>query len=213
VLNPIEMAMESEAAVIEVLASIPGYAPLFAAAFPGESDPITYDNMARAIGSFERRLITADRLDAFVSGQDSALSTDELAGLEEFLDAGCIACHAGPTIGGGMYRKLGLVKSFETDDPGRFNVTNDEADRHVFKVPSLRNIAMTGPYFHDGSVASLAEAIRLMGRHQLGLELTDAQVASIETFLISLNGNVEPAYIQPPELPESGPDTPAPDPT
>lgn len=213
VLNPIEMAMESEAAVIGVLESIPGYAPLFAAAFPDESEPITYDNMARAIGAFERRLITADRFDAFVSGQDSAINAEELAGLEEFLDAGCITCHMGPAIGGGMYRKLGLVTPFETDDPGRFKVTNDEADRGVFKVPSLRNIANTGPYFHDGSVATLSDAIRLMGLHQLGVELTDAQVASIEIFLGALSGTVEPEYIQPPELPESGPDTPAADPT
>lgn len=213
VLNPIEMAMPGEETVVAVLKSIPGYAPLFAAAFPGDEDAITYDNMARAIGAFERRLITADRLDAFVSGQDAALSDDELAGLEQFLDAGCITCHMGPTIGGGMYRKLGLVKPYETADPGRFNVTNDEADRGVFKVPSLRNIAGTGPYFHDGSVASLSEAIRLMGEHQLGLALSDEQVAQIETFLASLSGTVEPEYIAAPELPESGPDTPAPDPS
>jgi cytochrome c peroxidase len=129
VLNPVEMAMASEADVVSVLASIPGYAPLFAAAFPGELDPITFDNMARAIGAFERRLITSDRLDAFLSGQDSALDADELAGLEEFLDAGCVTCHMGPTIGGTLYRKLGLVSPFQTDDPGRLNVTKDEADR------------------------------------------------------------------------------------
>jgi cytochrome c peroxidase len=183
VLNPVEMAMPSEEAVVAVLKSIPGYAPLFAAAFPDGADPITYDNMARAIGAFERRLITADRLDAFVSGQDTALSDDELAGLQE------------------------------TEDVGRVNVTGDEADRFVFKVPSLRNIAMTGPYFHDGSIASLAEAIRLMAAHQLGVELSDDQVARIETFLGTLSGTVDPDYITAPALPESGPDTPAPDAT
>jgi len=213
VLNPIEMAMPSEDAVVALLKSIPGYEPLFVAAFPGEEDSITYNNMARAIGAFERRLITADRLDAFVSGQDTALSDDELLGLEQFLDAGCVTCHMGPTIGGGMYRKLGLVKPYTTADPGRFNVTNDEADRGVFKVPSLRNIEATGPYFHDGSVVSLGEAIRLMGEHQLGIALSDLQVAQIETFMGSLSGTVEPEYITAPELPESGPDTPAPDPS
>jgi cytochrome c peroxidase len=213
VLNPVEMAMPSEEAVVAVLKSIPGYAPLFAAAFPDGADPITYDNMARAIGAFERRLITADRLDAFVSGQDTALSDDELAGLQEFLDAGCVTCHMGPTIGGGMYGKLGLVKPYVTEDVGRVNVTGDEADRFVFKVPSLRNIAMTGPYFHDGSIASLAEAIRLMAAHQLGVELSDDQVARIETFLGTLSGTVDPDYITAPALPESGPDTPAPDAT
>ena len=165
------------------------------------------------IGAFERRLITADRLDAFVSGQNAALSDEDLAGLEDFLDAGCVTCHMGPTIGGGMYRKLGLVKPYSTADPGRFDVTGDEADRFVFKVPSLRNIAMTGPYFHDGSIASLQEAIRLMAGHQLGIELSGEQVARIETFLGTLTGTVDPEYITAPELPESGPDTPAPDPS
>jgi cytochrome c peroxidase len=213
VLNPIEMAMPSEEAVVAVLQSIPDYAPLFAAAFPDDADAISYDNMARAIGAFERRLITSDRLDAFVSGQDNALNDEELAGLEEFLDLGCITCHMGPTIGGGTYRKLGLVKPYPATDPGRFEVTKDEADRFVFKVPSLRNIAMTGPYFHNGSIATLAEAIRLMASHQLGVEATDEQIARIETFLGTLTGTVDPEYIAAPELPASGPDTPAPDPS
>jgi len=213
VLNPIEMAMPSEEATVAVLKSIPGYAPLFAAAFPGDEDPITYDNMARAIGAFERGLITADRFDAFVSGQDDALSETELLGLGVFMNTGCITCHSGPTIGGNLYRKLGLVRPYETADPGRVNVTSDEADRGVFKVPSLRNIAETGPYFHDGSVTELEEAIRLMGSHQLGIDLNDGQVTAIATFLGSLTGTVAPKYIAPPELPESGPDTPAPDPS
>jgi cytochrome c peroxidase len=213
VLNPVEMAMPSEAAVITVLKSIPGYAPLFSAAFPDDEDAITYDNMARAIGAFERRLITSDRFDAFVSGQDDALTAEELAGLSVFMDKGCITCHLGPAIGGGLYRKLGLVKPYATDDPGRFNVTNDEADRGVFKVPSLRNIAMTGPYFHDGSIAELDQTIRLMATHQLGIELSDHQVASIQTFLGALTGTVDPNYIAEPDRLESGPDTPAPDPS
>jgi cytochrome c peroxidase len=213
VLNPVEMAMPGEAAVVAVLKTIPGYAPLFAAAFPDDEDPIDYDNMARAIGAFERRLITADRLDAFVSGRDAALSDEQLAGLQEFLDVGCVTCHVGPTIGGGLYRKLGLVKPYPVDDPGRFAVTGDEADRFVFKVPSLRNVAMTWPYFHNGSIASLRDVIRVMGRHQLGVELSDEQVARIETFLGALTGTVDPQYIAEPELPESGPDTPPPDPT
>jgi cytochrome c peroxidase len=213
VLNPIEMAMASEEATVAVLKSIPGYAPLFAAAFPDDEDPITYDNMARAIGAFERGLITADRFDAFVSGQDDALTNAELLGLGMFMNTGCITCHMGPTIGGGLYRQIGLVRPYETEDPGRMNVTGDEADRAVFKVPSLRNIAETGPYFHDGSVAELDEAIRLMGSHQLGVDLNDAQVAAIATFLASLTGTVDPEYITEPELPENGPDTPAPDPS
>jgi cytochrome c peroxidase len=213
VLNPIEMAMPSEEATVAVLKSIPGYAPMFAEAFPGEEDPITYDNMARAIGAFERRLITADRFDAFVSGQDEALNQEELVGLGVFMSTGCITCHTGPALGGSLYRKIGLVRPYETDDAGRVEVTEDEADRGVFKVPSLRNIAKTGPYFHDGSVATLDEAIRLMAAHQLGVDLTEPQVASIARFLDTLTGSVDPGLIAEPELPESGPDTPAPDPS
>jgi len=213
VLNPVEMAMPGEEAAVAVLKSIPGYAELFAAAFPDDEDPITFDNMARAIGAFERRLITADRFDAFTSGQDEALSDEELAGLSVFMTTGCITCHNGPTIGGQLFRKLGLVRPYETEDPGRFEVTKDEADRKVFKVPSLRNVAMTGPYFHDGSVESLDEAIRLMASHQLGIDLADNQVASIKAFLGTLTGAVDPEYIAEPTLPESGPDTPAPDPS
>jgi cytochrome c peroxidase len=213
VLNPIEMAMPSEEATVAVLESIPGYAEPFAAAFPGDEDAISYDNMARAIGAFERGLITADRFDAFISGQDEVLSDEELAGLSEFMSAGCVTCHNGPTIGGNLYRKLGLVRPYETPDMGRMEVTNEHADHGVFKVPSLRNIAMTGPYFHDGSIESLDEAIRLMAAHQLGIDLADSQVASIATFLGTLTGTVDPEYIAEPELPESGPDTPAPDPS
>jgi len=211
--NPVEMAMPGGDAVVTVLKSIPGYAPLFAEAFPGEADPITFENAARAIAAFERGLITSDKFDAYLAGDDDALGQRELAGLQEFLDVGCITCHMGPTLGGTMYQKLGLVQPYETGDPGRFDVTGQETDRQVFKVPSLRNVSGTAPYFHDGSVATLPEAIRLMGRHQLGRELTDTQVMRIEAFLYSLAGSVDPAYIAEPPLPESGPDTPAPDPS
>jgi cytochrome c peroxidase len=213
VLNPIEMAMPSEEAVVEVLRSIPGYAPLFAAAFPGEKQPITYDNMARAIGAFERTLMTPSRFDAFLDGQDAALSDAELAGLATFLDAGCTACHLGPAVGGRSYQKLGAVKPFPTEDPGRFAVTQEEADRGAFKVPSLRNVEKTGPYFHDGSVTSLQEAIRIMAEHQLGRSLTPEQVRSLEVFLVALTGTPAPESLRPPPLPESGPDTPGPDPS
>jgi cytochrome c peroxidase len=168
--------------------------------------------MARAIGVFERRLLTPSRFDAFLEGQDGALSDDELVGLAAFMDAGCISCHNGPAIGGAVYQKLGLVRPFETADPGRFNVTGQESDRGVFKVPSLRNVAKTGPWFHDGSVESLDEAIGLMASHQLGRDLSDEEVESIQTFLESLTGTVDPEYVARPELPESGPQTPAPDP-
>ncbi len=213
ILNPIEMAMASEAEVLAVLRSIPGYRPLFRSAFPGDADAISYDNMARAIGAFERRLVTPGRFDAYLSGDAAALSDQELAGLVTFMDAGCITCHVGPAVGGTLFQKLGLVEAYPTEDAGRFDVTGNEADRQVFKVPALRNVAKTGPYFHDGSISSLDEAIRIMARHQLGRTLSGEEVASIRAFLESLTGEVDAAYTARPELPASGPDTPAPDPT
>jgi cytochrome c peroxidase len=213
VLNPVEMAMPSEQAVVAVLQSIPGYAPLFAAAFPGDSDPITYDHMAMAIGAFERRLMTPSRFDAFLEGQDAALSDAEVAGLALFMDVGCITCHNGPPVGGLSFQKLGLVKPYPTQDTGRLQVTHNEADREVFKVPSLRNVAKTAPYFHDGSLATLDAVIPVMAEHQLGRTLTSEQVQQIETFLRSLTGTVDEEYVKRPELPASGPNTPAPDAT
>jgi cytochrome c peroxidase len=213
VLNPVEMAMPSEEAVVAVLRSIPGYRPLFAAAFPNGEEAITYDNMAKAIGAFERRLLTPSTFDAFLAGDKSALTDAQVDGLALFIETGCVTCHMGPGVGGGLYRKLGLVKPYGTEDPGRFAVTQNETDRGVFKVPSLRNIKQTGPYLHDGSIGDLGEMIRIMAEHQLGRELTESQVASIRAFLATLTGKVDPLYTAKPELPESGPDTPAPDPS
>lgn len=213
VLNPVEMAMPSADYVLRVLRSIPGYAPLFEEAFPGEADPIRYDDFARAIGAFERGLTTPSRFDAFLEGQDTALTDREVEGLASFVSVGCIQCHVGAAVGGGSYQKLGRNLPYATEDPGRFKVTGDEADRFFFKVPSLRNVEKTGPYFHDGSIASLDEAVRLMGRHQLGVELTREQQRAIVAFLASLTGDVDQQYIEAPTLPESGPDTPAPDPS
>lgn len=213
VLNPIEMAMPNEASVIRVLRSIPGYEKAFAAAFPEEADPITYDNMAGAIGAFERRLLTPSRFDDFLAGDLDAMSSEEVVGLETFINTGCVTCHMGPAVGGGMYQKLGLVKAYPTNDQGRFFVTGREADRFVFKVPSLRNITKTAPYFHDGSLATLDETIRTMAEFQLGRDLNDDQVASITAFLGSLKGRVDQAYTKVPKLPKSGPGTPTPDPT
>lgn len=210
VLNPVEMAMPSEPEVIARLREIPGYAPLFAAAFPDAgADPITFDNAARAIAAFERRLMTPGPFDAFLEGDDSALTPEQRAGLAAFMDTGCITCHNGATVGGRMFQKLGLVEPYPTEDVGREKVTGNEADRFVFKVPSLRNIAKTGPWFHDGKVTSLDEAIRLMARHQLGRQLGDAEVASIRAFLESLTGTIDPAFVAKPALP---PDAGAPAP-
>jgi cytochrome c peroxidase len=212
-LNPIEMAMPDAAAVETVLRSVPGYGPLFQSAFPGEGQPITYDNMGRAIGAFERGLLTPAPFDAFLEGDDSALSSEQRRGLQAFMSKGCISCHAGPLVGGAIYQKLGLVHAYDDPDPGRYDVTKKDSDRQVFKVPSLRNAEKTAPYFHNGKVETLPEAVRLMGHHQLGLDLSDTDVAEIVAFIQSLSGTIDESYIARPELPASGPDTPAPDPS
>ena len=213
VLNPIEMAMPSVEAVELTLRSIPGYAPMFAAAFPGEEQPITFDNMALAIAAFERKLLTPGPFDDFMNGRDDALSAQQLRGLETFVDTGCITCHVGAAVGGGAFQKLGLFKPYETEDTGRMEVTGKEGDRHIFKVPSLRNVAQTGPWFHDGSLTDLDQVVRIMAEYQLGKTLDDAQVADIVAFLGALTGTAPAELVAIPELPESGPDTPAPDPT
>ena len=213
VLNPVEMAMPDPDHVLAVLRSIPGYEPLFAKAFPGEPDPINYDNFGRAVGAFERRLTTPSPFDAFLGGQLDVLSDEQVAGLAKFIETGCPTCHMGPTVGGLTFQKLGAVNPYETADLGREEVTKKESDRHLFKVPSLRNSAETGPWFHDGSVPTLDEAIRLMAWHQLGKKLEPADVASIAAFLKSLTGKPDAAYIAKPVPLPNGPTTPKPDPT
>ena len=212
VTNPIEMAMKDDAAVDAMLRSIPGYEAMFQAAFPGDAAPVSFANAALAIGAFERTLVTPGPFDAYMAGDVAALTEAQQKGLDTFVASGCSTCHTGPTVGGTMYQKLGLVVPYETADEGRMAVTKNEADKGFFKVPSLRNVAKTGPYFHDGSVPTLAEAITKMGKHQLGKDLTPDEVASIATFLEALTGEV-PASAAKPELPPSGPKTPKPDPS
>lgn len=190
VMNPVEMAMPSEEVVIERLSASKEYKELFKKAFPGEASPLTFHNMGKAIGAFERTLLTPSRFDDYLKGNDGALTAEEKKGAETFANAGCVACHSGVTLGGHMYQKLGLVHPYETEDTGRHKVTNKEADKYFFKVPSLRNITKTGPYFHNGGVKTLEEAVKLMGHHQLGKTLTDQEVASIITFLGALEGEI-----------------------
>ncbi|MCB9780383.1 MAG: c-type cytochrome [Alphaproteobacteria bacterium] len=212
--NPVEMAMADGSSVTAVLKTIPGYAPLFAAAFPGDADPVSYENAAVAIGAFERKLITPGPFDEFLTGNAMALDAQQQHGLEVFMDSGCHSCHQGAALGGTMYQKLGLVHPYETADLGRQDVTGDEADKHKFKVPSLRNTEKTGPWFHDGSIATLDEAVQRMAWHQTGKELDETQVQDVVAFLSSLTGRLPPSeYIATPELPASGPETPAPDPS
>ncbi len=213
VLNPVEMAMADDISVVGVLESIPGYAPLFKAAFPDAAKPITYDNFGAAIGAFERKLMTPGPIDAFLAGKDDALTEQQLRGLDTFITGGCIACHSGPGFGGSMFQKLGLIKPYPTKDEGRFKVTKNEADKYFFKVPTLRNVAKTAPYFHDGSVKTLAEAVAIMSEHQTATgRLPDDKIADVVAFLGALTGEPDPSLIKVPELPESGPKTPKPDP-
>ena len=213
ILNPIEMAMPDEDQVLKVLNSIPEYQKSFRKAFPNEKQPLTYKNVGRAIAAFERTLITPSRFDRFLNGDDYALTDLELEGLNTFATVGCTTCHNNVGIGGNSFQKLGLVKPFKTKDMGRFQVTKVEADKFLFKPPSLRNVAKTGPYFHDGSVKNLEEAIKLMGKHQLGIKLKKNQIKAIRAFLNSLTGEIPEYALKPIDLPASTADTPKPDPT
>jgi cytochrome c peroxidase len=204
IVNPVEMAMPAEASVIadSRLAEIPEYVELFKKAFAGEAKPVTFENLAKAIGAFERKLVTPSRWDKFLKGDASALTEAEKKGAQTFIETGCTTCHMGPLVGGNMYQKLGLVQPWPNQaDLGRYEVTKSESDKMFFKVPSLRNIEKTAPYFHDGSVATLPEAVKLMAKHQLGKTLTDEQTESIVTWLKALTGTVAADYVAKPALP------------
>jgi cytochrome c peroxidase len=188
ILNPVEMAMPNEQAVLERIGADKEYETLFAKAFPNAAEKITCNNLAQAIADFERTLITHDRLDDFLAGDDHALSTAQLNGLGLFLEAGCTTCHNGPLIGANAYQKVGLIHSYEnTKDLGRFDVTKDESDKFRFKVPSLRNAALTSPYFHDGASARLEDAVKKMAWMQLGRTLQPDEIKSLAAFLESLS--------------------------
>jgi cytochrome c peroxidase len=184
-----------------------GYAPAFAAAFPRDQAPITAAHWGSAIGAYERTLVTPSPFDAYLRGDIGALSERARAGLATFLDVGCAGCHDGVGIGGAKYAKFGVVQPYWSEtgsaavDSGRYAVTKDSADLFVFKVPSLRNVAMTPPYFHDGSVATLPKAIRVMGRVQLGRDLTEAETGQIVAFLESLTGALPADFARAPVLP------------
>ena len=200
ILNPVEMAM-TEADVVERLRSHAGYASAFAEAFPDDADPISIANVSAAIGLFERQLITHDsRWDRFLDGDATALTAEEQAGFNTFVDTGCVTCHFGPNVGDTMFQKLGLVKAWpDSRDRGRFDVTKRDEDWLVFRVPSLRNVDKTGPYLHDGSQSSLPEVVRLMGRHQLGKELSEDNVKAIVAWLHTLTGNLPEGLVEKPQ--------------
>ncbi len=191
--NPVEMA-SPDAHVAEQLKSIPGYRDAFAKAFPGESDPVTLANVQKAIAVFEATLITPNGpFDRYLGGQADALSPAQKQGLALFMDKGCSNCHNGVNLGGGMYAPFGVVAKpgaelLPPGDKGRFMVTRSAGDEYVFKVPTLRNITLTAPYFHTGSVWDLRQAVAVMGTSQLGSQLSSDEIDKITAFLGSLTG-------------------------
>ncbi|EJP18306.1 cytochrome-c peroxidase [Leptospira interrogans] len=198
ILNPVEMAMPSASEVEKKIGQIPEYQELFAKAYPDSltkensntltrAQKITYDNITGAIAAFERTLKTQDRFDDFQKGNHKALSIEEQEGLEKFIATGCITCHVGPLLGGNSFRKLGQINPYEnSSDKGRQDLTKNSSDAFVFKVPSLRNVAITGPYFHDGKITTLEEAVKKMAHLQLGKDLSDSDTKLIVTFLKTL---------------------------
>jgi len=204
--------MPNEKHVLAVLNSIPEYVEMFKMAFPEDKNPVTYDNAAKAIGAFERKLVTPARWDKFLQGDAAALTDAEKTGFNKFTQLGCQTCHSGVYLGGSTFQKIGSVMPYTSQqDLGRFAVTKQDADKFMFKVPSLRDVEKTAPYYHDGSVATLEEAVSSMANLQLGKQLTREDTASIVTFLKSLTVDLPSEYIQPPELPKSTAKTPKPD--
>ncbi len=186
-LNPIEMGMPSGEAVAERLNGIPEYPADFKKAFPGEKDPVTFDNFAKALAAFERTLISRGRFDRFMDGDRQALTGQETEGMRTFINTGCVQCHSGPNLGGMTFQKMGVFHKYtDNRDTGRFEVTKLESDKYVFKVPMLRNATLTTPYFHDGEVGNLAEAVDQMGYLQLDRKLKDEEINNILRFLTTL---------------------------
>jgi cytochrome c peroxidase len=209
--NPGEMASTHDLAV-DVLKSIPGYVTEFKAVF-GTDSTIDIDRVTRAIAAFEETLVTPNsRFDKWLKGDKKALTPTELAGYELFKDSGCTACHNGAAAGGNTFQKMGIVEPYKSTSPaeGRIAVTKEEADRFNFKVPTLRNVELTYPYFHDGEAATLAQAVDVMGRIQLGKKFTDKENMQIVAFLKTLTGD-QPDFKMP-ILPPSSDKTPQPNP-
>ena len=213
--NSVEMASPAPH-VAEQLKGIPGYEPAFAAAFPDAAEKITLPHVQQAIAVFEATLITPDApFDRYLMGDANALSASQKEGLALFTGKGCAACHNGINVGGGSYAPFGVVAKpgdnlLPPSDKGRFIVTKTAGDEYVFRVPSLRNVALTAPYFHTGQVWDLRQAVAVMGSSQLGIQLDDGEVDRITAFLGSLNGAAPKIVF--PILPPSGATTPQPEP-
>lgn len=206
--NPKEMGFTHELAT-ETIASMPAYRARFAKVYGDEK--VDIDRLTDAIAAFEKTLVTPNSpFDQYLLGKQDAISGDAKAGYQLFKDKGCVSCHNGPAVGGTMFMKMGLIKPFHTNNPaeGRKGVTGKDADKFVFKVPTLRNIELTYPYFHDGSVWTLEEAVNTMADIQLGQKLTEKETKEMVAFLNSLTG--EQPQISLPILPPSNKETPRP---
>jgi len=209
IIGPPSFGMPSYESAEKILRSYKEYETLFKSAFPSEKEPVTIDNFANAVGAFERTLVTPAPFDAFLKGNKGALTEQQKKGLGLFMDQGCVSCHFSPFVGGQMYQKFGLFEPYqkytksEKLDEGRYAVTKSENDKFVFKVPVLRNVVMTSPYFHDGSVDRLEDAIWIMGKIQLGKDLLKDQVQNIVAFLHALTGEIPADVLTVPILPSS----------
>lgn len=192
ILNPVEHSVPNKAFLENRLRNLAEYKTMFAKAFPDEKQAITFDNVTKAIGAFERQLHPVSRFDKWLDGSTEAMTYAEKKGLKTFIETGCITCHNGVGVGGGMLQKFGLFGNYweytksAKIDFGRFDVTKEEGDKYFFKVSSLRNIAHTYPYFHDGSVTKLEEAVKIMAKLQNNKDLDDKSVTEITTFLKAL---------------------------
>lgn len=216
--GPIQAAVEMNATpdrVLAVLNSMPDYPKRFALAFPGEADPVTFDNVAKAIEVFEATLITPGaRFDQYLEGNNAVLDETEKQGMRLFMDSGCASCHNGVNVGGGDYYAFGVVarpgaEVLPPDDKGRFSVTETATDEYVFRAPSLRNVSLTAPYFHSGGVWDLKQAVGIMATSQLGAELDEGEVDAIVAFLHTLTG--EQPDVSYPILPPNSSATPRPE--
>ena len=186
-----EMAMPSEQEIILRLTNN-HYLPYFKQAFPNDNSPINLKNIAKALAAFQRTLITKDRLDEFLHGNKKAITSEEKQGLTVFIQQGCVACHNGPLLGGQLFMKMGIVHPYPNKvDKGVGNLTGNAGDNYFFKVPSLRNILNTAPYFHDGAALTIEQAIKDTGWHQLGITLSEDQIKSINIFFRTLNNNAQ----------------------
>lgn len=190
-LNPVETAIPSAAAVKSVLRSMPEYVAAFRRGFPDEKNPVMFDHAAKAIGAFERRLVTPSRWEKFLRGDEAALTADEMHGYNLFIEHGCSSCHSGVLVGGEGLPRLGAATPYsDTADPGRYKVTQKETDRMVFKAPALRNVAQRAPYFHSDKIAIPAEAELQMGRYQVGRKIGNPDAQAIVTWPNTLTGDL-----------------------